>query len=136
MVLADLLSTPVLPRALVLGVFGGIGLALTVVYSRRGPMIYPAYAAFLTAVALLLARYPELVYAQRVAVALAGFLTASAFLYVAAALLAERQRDRLRREGRLPPGGGGVSLVGHLWRVGFLVSVGTVVSAGVAFIAA
>jgi hypothetical protein len=136
MVLADLLSTPVLPRALVLGAFGGIGLALTVMYSRRGPLIYPAYAAFLAALALLLARYPELAYGQRVAVALAGFLTASTFLYVAAAILADRQRERLRREGRLAPGGGGVSLAGHLWRVGFLVSVGMVVSAGVAFIAA
>ena len=76
MVLADLLSSAALPRALVLGVFGGIGLALTVVYSRRGPMIYPAYAAFLAALALLLARYPDLAYGQRLTVALASFLTA------------------------------------------------------------
>jgi len=133
--LTEFLSNPALPRALVLGLFGGAGLVLTIVYSRRGPLIYPTYAAFLAALTLLLARYPGVPYPARFAIALAGFLTASALLYVAAGVLAERQRDRVRREGRLPPGGG-VPFLGHLWRIAFLVAVGAVVSVGVAFIAA
>ena len=133
--IAGLLSNPALTRALVLGLFGGAGLVLTTVYSRRGPLIYPVYAAFLAALTMLLARYPGVTYPVRFAIALAGFLTASALLYVAVSVLGDRQRERLRREGRLPPGGG-VRFFGHLWRVGFLVAVGAVVSAGVAFIAA
>ncbi len=48
----ELLINPALPRALVLGAFGGVGLVLTVVYSRRGPMIFLPYAALLVALAL------------------------------------------------------------------------------------
>lgn len=135
MTLTELLSNPALPRILVLGLYGGAGLALTMIYSRRGPLIYPVYAAFLAALTLLLARYPGVSYPARFATALAGFLTASALLYITVGILAGRARERLRREGRLPPGSG-VPLRGHLWRVGFLVAVGAVVSGGVAFIAA
>ena len=35
--LVDFIQNPAFPRAIVLGLFGGIGLALTAVYSRRGP---------------------------------------------------------------------------------------------------
>ena len=136
MLLTEVLSNPAVPRALVVGAFGGAGLVLTVVYSRRGPMIYPVYAALLAALTLLLARYPEVAYGGRFGAALAGFAAASAPLYVATGVLAERERRRLRREGRLSARAGGVRLVGHAWRVGFLLAVGAVVSAGVAFVAA
>ena len=43
----ELLVNPALPRALAVGAFGGVGLVLTVVYSRRGPMIFVSYAALL-----------------------------------------------------------------------------------------
>ena len=135
MTLAELLSNTALARALVLGLFGGAGLVLTTLYSRRGPLIYPAYAAFLAALTMMLARYPSVPYPVRFAIALAAFMTASAFLYFAACILADRSRERLRREGRLPPGKG-VPFLGHLWRVGFLVAVGAIVSGGVAFVAA
>jgi len=133
--LAEALSS-VLSRALVVGAFGGVGLVLTAVNSRRGPLIYPVYAALLAALAVLLARYPAVPYAGRFGVALAGFAAASAPLYLATGVLAERERRRLRREGRLPAAAGGVPLAGHVWRVGFLLAVGAVVSAGVAFVAA
>ena len=133
--LAELSWNPVLARALVVGAFGGAGLLLTAIYSRRGPLIYPVYAAILTALTLLLARYADVPYSTRYNAALAGFVAASAPAYVMVSILADRQRDRLRRRGRLPAGGG-VSVLGHLWRVGFLVLAGAVVSAGVAFIAA
>jgi hypothetical protein len=63
--MGDLVNHPAFPRALFIGVFGGAGLALTALYSRRGPMIFPVYAAILAALALLLARYPDLRYVER-----------------------------------------------------------------------
>ena len=133
--LAELSWNPVLARALVVGAFGGAGLVLTAIYSRRGPLIYPVYAAILAALTLVLARYADVPYSTRFIAAFAGFVAASAPAYVVVNILADRQRDRLRRGGRLPAAGG-VSVLGHLWRVGFLVLAGGVVSAGVAFIAA
>ena len=135
--LEDLLSNPALPRAIVVGLFGGVGLACTTVFSRRGPLVLPVYAALLGALALLLARYPALSYGTRLVAALAGYVTASLLLYAAAGLRAREDRRRLQREGRLPAGPlRGVSPFGHAWRVGLLLAVGAVASAGVAFVAA
>src|SRR4051812_20445642 len=92
----------VIAQAAVVGIFGGIGLALTATYSRRGPLIYPVYAALLAALAVLLTRYASLSFGERVVAALVGFSVASAGLYVAVGVLAQRGRRRLVRQGRLP----------------------------------
>jgi hypothetical protein len=135
--LSELWANAVFSRAVVLGLFGGVGLVLTVVYSRRGPLIYPVYAALLAALALLVARYPGISYAGRFGAALAGFLVASGALYVAVGILADRQRRRLVAQGRLPASAleARLSLGGHAWRLGFLLAVGTIASAGIAYIA-
>ena len=134
---ADLFSNPAFPRALVLGAFGGIGLTLTALYSRRGPLIFAPYAAFLAALTILLTRYAALPYATRLSAALAGFLVASTALYVTAGVLGDRGRRRLVAEGRLPASvlHAGIPLRDHVWRLGLLVAIGTVLSAGVAFLA-
>jgi hypothetical protein len=132
----DLIANPLVARALVIGIFGGVGLALTLIYSRRGPTIYRVYAALLAALTMLLARHSELSYASRVAAALVGFVTATLASYVTAGILASRQREALIAEGRLPRGAHGVSLVGHAWRWAFLLSTGALVSAALAFISA
>jgi hypothetical protein len=133
----DLIQNPALPRAIVLGLFGGIGLALTATYSRRGPLIYPVYAAVLASLAVLLSRYSTLAYNVRVVAALGGFCAASLVLYVAVGFLADRDRAIWVELGRLPETAlhHRVSLLGHAWRWGFLLAIGTVASAGVAFIA-
>ena len=131
----ELLSNPAFPRALVVGLFGGAGLSLTIIYSRRGPMIYVPYAALLVALALLLSRYAELSYFTRFAAALGGFAVASAAAYVTAGVRAERQRVLLRLEGRLPATARGPSLWGHIWRASFLLALGSIASAAVAFVA-
>lgn len=133
-----LVLNPALPRSVVIGAFGGAGLALTALYSRRGPMIYPVYAAILAALAALLARFPDLPYASRFLAALVGFSVASAALYVTTGILADRGRRRLVTEGRLPATAlkFRLSVIGHAWRIGFLLIIGTIASAGVAFIAA
>jgi hypothetical protein len=133
----DFIINPAFPRAVVIGVFGGVGLALTALYSRRGPLIYPVYAAILAALALLLARYPGLPYTQRWIAALSGFVVASAALYVTVVILADRERRRLVAAGRLPATAlrGSLTLGGHAWRMGLLLAIGALVSAAVAFVA-
>src|SRR5881392_635435 len=106
----DLLANPVVLRAMVVGVFGGIGLSLTSIYSRRGPLIYPVYAAILAALAMLLARHSQLPYNVRAFAALVGFTTATLLSYITVGILATRQRDALMAKGRLPPDAKGVSL--------------------------
>jgi hypothetical protein len=137
MFVLELLANPAFPRAVVLGVFGGAGLALTTIYGRRGPLIYPAYAALLAALTLLLARYNGMSFGERFAAALAGFLVASAVLYVTAAILSDQQRRRLVAEGRLPASAISARLPfwGHAWRLGFLLAVGAITSAGIAYVA-
>lgn len=133
---AEFVANPAFPRAIVLGAFGGIGLVLTTIYSRRGPLVFVPYAALVAALAVLLARYPELPYAARLGAGLAGFLVASAALYVTAAIRGDRGRRRLVAEGRLPASAlDGIPLSGHAWRLGLLVAVGTILSAGIAYIA-
>src|SRR5947208_15575106 len=133
----ELLVNPALPRALTLGAFGGVGLVLTVVYSRRGPMIFVPYAALLAALAVLLSRFGDLPYASRFVAAFAGFVIATIPAYVAVGVLGNRQRERLRREGRLsaepPPR---FALWGRAWRLGLVLVASGIVSAGVAFVAA
>jgi hypothetical protein len=132
----DLIANPLVVRALVVGIVGGVGLSLTSIYSRRGPMIYPAYAALLSALALLLARHSQTTYLVRASAALVGFATANFILYVTAALLANRQRGALVVEGHLPRNAAGVSLLGHAWRWAFLLGAGAIVSAALALISA
>ena len=135
--LVSVFSNPALPRAIVVGLFGGAGLALTSIYSRRGPLIYPVYAAILAALALLLARYSTIAYSARLVAALSGFCVASAALYVTSGVLADRARRLLVADGRLPASAltFRLSVIGHVWRIAFLLAIGTLVSAGVAFIA-
>jgi hypothetical protein len=134
--MTDLISNPLVARALVVGIFGGLGLSLTSIYSRRGPMILPVYAALLAALAFLLARHSQLPYAVRVTAALVGLATATLMLYITVGVLANRQRRALVADGQLPRSAGGVSLFGHVWLWTLLLGAGAIVSAALAFISA
>ena len=134
MIAFELFANPAFPRAIVVGLFGGAGLALTMIYSRRGPLIYPAYAALLTALALLLARYDAMPLAERFAAALVGFLVASAALYVTVAIRSDQQRRQLVVRGRLPATTGRLPFWGQAWRFGLLFAIGVIASAGIAYI--
>jgi hypothetical protein len=97
---------PFLARAAVLGFIGGVGLVLTQVYSRRGPLIYPVYAAILAALALLGARFPELPYTAHFSAVLIGMLVATNVALVAVLVRGARERRALIASGRpLHPGG-------------------------------
>jgi hypothetical protein len=135
-IVPDLLAHPAFPRALVLGLVGGAGLALTAIYSRRGPLIYPVYAALLASLALLLGRYADMSFPERFGAVWGGFLVASAALYLTVSILSDRHRRRLVAEGRLPASAleSRLPLRGHAWRLGLLLVVGAIASAGVAYV--
>src|SRR3954468_13373091 len=130
--IAETLTNPAATRAIVIGLFGGAGLALATIYSRRGPLIYPVYASILAALALLLSRFAGLSFADRFAAALLGFIVASVILTITVARLARLNRERLVKSGRLSPSAIRVhcSMLGYAWRLAFLLVVGSVVSAG------
>ena len=97
---------PFLARAAVLGFIGGIGLVLTQIYSRRGPLIFPVYAAILAGLALLGARFPQLPYSVHFAAVLTGMLVATEVALVGTLVRGGRERRRLILSGRaIHPGG-------------------------------
>jgi len=120
-----------LSRALVIGLFGGVGLILTQVYSRRGPLIFPVYAAILAALTLSLARAPNLPFASRFVIALTSTLLATAMAFAATLVLAARARRKLVESGRqfaprrVPA-----------WGLPLILLILAAVSAGVAHVAA
>lgn len=124
---------PVFARSLVLGVFGGVGLVLTTVFSRRGPLNFPVYAGFLAALAVLLARYSDIAFPQRLLAAMTAFIVAASTHYVAVVIHSNRQRRLLRRDNPQIPLT--IPLIGHVWRLSSLFTIGLIASAGVAFLA-
>lgn len=126
--MSEIVTHPAFMRAVVLGAFGGVGLALTTMYSRRGPLIFPVYAAFLGSLAVLLARYADLAFPIRMSAALTGFVVAAAIHYGAVVISANRDRRRMGLTQNVP-------LLGHLWRLSLLLIAGFIASAGVAFVA-
>jgi len=89
-----------LSRAAVVGILGGAGLVLTTLYSRRGPLIYPVYAAILAALAFVSARYPSLSFSVHFGAVLLGMVVATAISVVAVIKQSALQRQQLRASGR------------------------------------
>lgn len=99
---------PAMVRALAVGVAGGVALVLTMIYSRRGPMIYPVYGALIYCLALLLGRYPDLPFGPRILSAFTGLIIASLIAFFGVIVLGGQERRRLTGkvvEGRVPPWG-------------------------------
>jgi hypothetical protein len=118
-----------LSRAVVVGAFGGAGLVLTQVYSRRGPLIFPVYAALLAALAFSVARATGLEFSSRFLIALSATLLATTISFVATLIFAARARRRLTREGRkVAPGHAPV------WGLPLVLLILVTVSAGVAYV--
>lgn len=120
---------PALARGLVIGVFGGAALVLTQIYSRRGPLIYPVYAAILFVLALALSRVVGLSFLDRVTVALSAILLSTLCTLVATMALAARVRRRVRASGQ-------AVAPGHVpvWGFPLVFLVLVAASAGVAYV--
>jgi hypothetical protein len=102
-------TSGVLLRALTLGLLGGAALVLTHVYSRRGPMLYPVYAATLVCIALMLAQFDAMGFGLRFGAALLslGVASLTLLLRVSYRSAQRRARDRVVVMGpsRRPPWG-------------------------------
>jgi hypothetical protein len=112
-----------LSLALTLGTLGGTGLVFTAMFFAKGKYILIPYALLVigTAVALRTARVRN--FAARFVAGLGGFMLASVALYLYTFLV-----DVPRITGHLPP----ISLLGHLWRLVFLLLVGAALNLAVA----
>ena len=91
---------PLVSRSIVVGLLGGAGLVLTHLYSRRGPLIYPVYAAILATLAFVSARFEGLPYLAHLSAVLAGMFVATAVAFAAVLHSGARQRRQLRESGR------------------------------------
>lgn len=132
-----LVADAVISRAVVIGLFGGAGLALTIYYSRRGPLVYPVYAALFAALALHLSRYPALTFADRFSATLIGYMVAST---IAMMLILYRNSNANEfMDGVDPADSARTRIVGYARVMSvsgvFVLVLGAVASAGVAFIA-
>ena len=116
-------------QAIVIGVFGGAGLVLTQLYSRRGPLIYPVYAAILIALALSLAHAGSVSFGARFVAALAGMVVSTA-ISMAAVVIASRRRRRAYVTAGITMG------PGHMpwWAGPLLLTLLVTASAGAAFV--
>jgi hypothetical protein len=116
-------------QAIVIGVFGGAGLVLTQLYSRRGPLIYPVYAAILAALALSLARADSLSFGARFVAAFAGMVASTAIAMAATIMRSARQHRAYVAKG-VPMGPGHIPW----WAGPLLLTLLVTASAGAAFV--
>jgi len=107
--------------SLTVGVLGGSALISTVSMTTRGTVIYLPYAAIVLATAVFL-RYERVrPFARRFSLALGSFMCATLLLYLFIGLVAARTLFM-------------ISMVGHAWRLGLMLGIGALLSAGVAHI--
>ena len=116
-------------QAIVIGAFGGAGLVLTQLYSRRGPLIYPVYAAILVALALSLAHAGSLSFGARFAAAFAGMVVSTA-ITMAAIIIQSRRRHRAFVAAGVNVGPGHIPW----WAGPLLLTLLVTASAGAAFV--
>ncbi|MGH7583755.1 MAG: hypothetical protein ACREL5_11070 [Gemmatimonadales bacterium] len=92
-----------------------------------GSRILIPYALFVVGIGVVVRSTQVMSYRDRFTISLGAFMIASAafYLYVCLVLVP-------RTEHHLPP----VSLLGHAWRLGFLLAIGAVFSALIAVVSA
>ena len=142
--------------ALALGVLGGGALITTAWLTARGPIIFLPYAAIVLAAAFFLRIEAVRPLSRRFLLSLGAFMLATIILYVfigtvstrhSGGTLSPKDVQQLVQRGMLPRSAessdvarrvettGGlvsISILGHAWRIGFMLLIGSVLSAAVA----
>ena len=116
-------------QAVVVGSFGGVGLVLGYMFSKRGPIIFPIYAAILFVAALVISQYPGLSFLPRFSALMLSMFIATAMAMVAVVYNTQRVK-RLRAKRGLPPVEGRTPW----WGAPFVVASVAAASAGVAIL--
>jgi hypothetical protein len=87
-------------QASIIGAVGGVGLVLTQIYSRRGPLIYPVYAAILFALTLSLSRATGVDFSLRYMAAFVAMGLSTGIAMIGTMFRAARARRELVASGR------------------------------------
>jgi hypothetical protein len=93
-------SAPLLTRAIVTGVLGGIALILAHVYSRRGPIIFPVYAGILASLAFLTARFSTAPFGTAFISVLVGMTVATMLALGGVLVSSAKHRRKLLAAGK------------------------------------
>jgi hypothetical protein len=112
-----------LSLAVALGTLGGATLVLAQMFFVRGKYILIPYAILVIGTAVVLRTTRVTNFAARFGAGLGGFMLASIALYAYISLV-----EIPRLTGHAPA----VSLLGHLWRLGFLLLIGAALNLAVA----
>jgi hypothetical protein len=110
-----------LARSLTTGALGGLALTTVVSTAHKGEAIYQPYTILVLSLALLLWINRDLTPRERFLTFVGGFMIASLILY--AYLVLWVNPDAL-----------GIPLLGHAWRVAFLLGVGATLGAVTTFL--
>lgn len=102
-----------------LGLLGGAALIATVSLSRRGPLIYVPYAAIVLTSAAFLRLERVQPFLRRFELALGAFMVATVLLYLFIGLIQARTLFQ-------------ISALGHGWRLGLMLLIGSALSGAVA----
>ena len=94
-------SGPLLARAIVIGALGGIGLILTHVFSRRGPLIFPVYAGILASLALVTSRFSAVPFNTAFVSVLAGMTVATMLALASVLVRTAKHRRKVVASGRV-----------------------------------
>lgn len=114
------LHDPAVRLGALAGTLGGVALVAVPALGSRGPLILVPYALLVLALTGLAGLHRTFGRWQRFGLVLTGFLVASLVLYLYIILVDN-------------PSALSIPLVGHAWRLAFLVVVGTVLAAAAAF---
>jgi hypothetical protein len=105
--------------AVALGALGGAALIVTAMLTTRGPMVFLPYAAIVVIGAIYLRREQVTPFFRRFGMALGAFMVATALFYLYIVTVAKTAAVD-------------VSLIGHAWRIGLMLAIGSCLSAAVA----
>jgi hypothetical protein len=114
-------ALPALSRSLPTGVLGGLSLIAVTTTAQKGDAIYQPYAILVLSLALILWLNRDLTPRERFASFVGGFMLASLMLYAYLIVW-------------VIPNALGIPILGHLWRLGFLLGVGAVLGAAATLI--
>lgn len=105
--------------SLALGTLAGAAMIVTTMLTTRGPAVFIPYTLLVIVSAVYLKLGGVAPFARRFAMALGAFMTGTMWFYVYIATLARGHSS-------------GIGVLGHAWRIGLMLAIGSALSAAVA----